>query len=216
MEGKRIGLFGASGSGKTTKGRKIIAGLNRLVVFDPKREWEREGKKWLSGFVPVYSYADFCRVLRKKWANKRGFHIVYVPPFGAESDHLSAICATLYAWQAGYKKTHTAKITLFIDEAQEGIPAGTGRNNPQHGALILARMGRDRGVNMVVASQRITTVDIGIRANLSDYYIFRLAELTDIKAAAEIVRDKQKLLEMENYSYFYKAENGKINFFNGN
>ena len=53
-----------------------------------------------------------------------------------------------------------AKITVLIDEAQEGIPSGTSRLNPAHGALTIAKMGRDRGINMIVASQRIKTVDI--------------------------------------------------------
>ncbi len=212
-EAKRIGIFGASGSGKTTKARGIIKNSKRLIVFDPKREWVREGKNWLPGFVPVYSYSDFIRTLRRKWSNKLGFQIVYVPPFGEEVGHLSAISTAIYAYQSGYKTTHNAKVTLFVDEAQEGCPSGTGRNNPVHGALLISRMGRDRGINLVVASQRINTVDIGIRSNLSDYYIFRLAEMTDIKLAAEIVRDKEKLLNMGNYEYFLRDENGEIKFF---
>lgn len=167
----------------------------------------------MPGFTPVYSYPEFVKVLRKKWANKTGFQIVYVPPFGEEVGHLSAVATTIYGYQSGYKTSHWAKITLFVDEAQEGVPSGTGRNNPTHGALLVARMGRDRGINLIVASQRINTVDIGIRANLSDYYIFRLAELTDIKLAADIVHDRQKLQKMANFQYFFKDEMGQIKFF---
>lgn len=212
-EAKRIGIFGASGSGKTTKARQIIRNTQRLIVFDPKREWMREGKNWLANFCVVYSYDEFLRVLRKKWCNKTGFQIVYVPPFGCEKEHLSAICTTVYAYQYGYKREHMAKITIFVDEAQEGIPSGTGSRNPTHGALLVSRMGRDRGINLVIVSQRINTVDIGIRANLSDYYIFRLAEMTDIKLATDIVYDKNKLQKMANFQHFWKNEAGEIKFF---
>lgn len=212
-EAKRVGIFGASGSGKTTKARTIIRSTKRLIVFDPKREWTREGQNWLPAFTPVSSYAEFVRILKKKWSNKGGFQIVYTPPFGCEKEHLSAIATTIYAYQAGYKRDHMAKITLFVDEAQEGIPSGTGMRNPTHGALLIARMGRDRGINLIIASQRINTVDIGIRANLSDYYIFRLGELTDIKLATDIVHDKALLQKMANFQYFWKDETGQIKFF---
>jgi len=108
---------------------------------------------------------------------------------------------------------HSAKITLLVDEAQEGIPAGTSRLNPYHGALTIAKMGRDRGINLIVASQRIKTVDIGIRANLSAYFIFRLAELTDIKEANQFIMDLQGLMKQKNFSYYFKGLDGTVKFF---
>ncbi len=208
-DGQRIGIFGASGCGKTTKARSLITSCNRLIVFDPKQEWIRE--KWLKNRVIVQTIADFKRVMSKKFAT--GFHIVYVPNLSNAVKELSDLCSEIFKMQAGYKVQHMAKITVLIDEAQEGIPSGTSRLNPAHGALTIAKMGRDRGINMIVASQRIKTVDIGIRANLSGIYIFRLSELADINEATQIVRDKDKLLSMQNYSYFFKDLNGNINFF---
>ena len=66
---------------------------------------------------------------------------------------------------------------------------------------------------MIVASQRIKTVDIAIRSNLTGVYIFRLAELADINEANQIIMDKNALKTMANFDYFYKNETGQIKFF---
>lgn len=210
--GKRIGIFGASGSGKTTKARGIIKSIRRLIVFDSiKQEWLREGKKWLPLFIPVFTIEELKKAILKHWI--KGFQIVFVPKIGEEIKQLNDVCMVIWQMQAGYKSCHLAKITLLIDEAQEGVPSGTARDNPKHGALILARMGRDRGVNLIVASQRIKTVDIAIRANLDDIYVFRLSELADINEATQIFYDKKKLLQMANFQYFYKNSVGQVKFF---
>lgn len=180
-------------------------------MFDPKEEWGREGRAWLPLFKPVYGLVELRKALKQNWS--RSFQIVYVPPFGQEVEHLNALCTLIYSYQSGYKRDHMAKITLMIDEAQDGVPSGTARDYPTHGALLIARKGRDRGINLVVASQRIKTVDINIRANLSSFYIFRQAELSDIQEAAQIVHNKKKIQEMANFEYYYKNEKGEIKFF---
>lgn len=182
-----------------------------MIIFDPKHEWAAYGQKWLGRCQVVYGIEAFKKSLVRLWG--RGFKIVFVPSFGNEAAELSDVCRHLYMIQAEYGLTHAAKITILIDEAQEGIPSGTARDNPRHGALILARMGRSRGINMIVCSQRLTTVDINIRANLSRVYIYRMAELSDIKAANEIIRDKDGLLKQANFSYFLRDESGAIKFF---
>ena len=212
QEGKRLGIFGASGSGKTTLGRKIIRNSNRLIVFDSvKNEWATMGKKWLPRAHVVENWPDLKKYVFKQW--QKGFQVVFRPTFGQEVKQLDQVARFIFEVQAGYGTSHQAKITLFVDEAQEAIPSGTGRNWPTHGALLLAKMGRARGINAIFASQRLKMVDIGVRANLSGIYIFRLSELADIQEANQIIMDKQKLLNMPNYHYFYKGEDGQIKFF---
>lgn len=190
----------------------MIKNCRRLIVFDPKQEWVREGRGWLKSPVIVSNLFEFKRVMQKKFSQP-AFNVIYVPPLGDASAHLSALCNEIFKMQIAYKVQHFSKITLLIDEAQEGIPAGTSRLNPYHGALTIAKMGRDRGINMIVASQRIKTVDIGIRANLSAYFIFRLAELTDIKEANQFIMDLNGLMKQENFSYYFKGLDGKVKFF---
>lgn len=211
-DGKRYGLFGASGCGKTTKARQLVSKCNRLIVFDSiKREWTTAGKRWLPSFILCRNELELLRALKKNW--QKGFQIVFCPEYGLEVAQLDAVGRMIWNAQSEYGIKHAAKITFFIDEAQEGVPSGLARDYPRHSVLMLSKMGRARGINMIVASQRIKTVDIAIRSNLSGVYIFRLAELADINEANQIIMDKKALLTMANYDYFFKDERGQIKFF---
>lgn len=209
--GIRIGLFGASGCGKTTKSRQLIENARRLIVFDSiLGEWRDNCKKWLEKGLWVDNLLDLKKAVLKRWYS--GFKIVFVPKIGMEKRQLDEVARYILAIQDGYGLTHSAKLTFFIDEAQECIPSGTAQTWPNHGALMLARMGRKKGINLLCASQRIKTVDINVRANLSTTYIFRLEELSDINEANQIIHDKDGLLSMQNFDYYIKTD-GKIKFF---
>ena len=212
-QGERFGLFGASGSGKTTKARDIIRNSGRLIVFDSvKSEWAQHGQEWLGrSCIVVDNLPDFVDVLTRKW--QKGFKIVFRPQFGREIQNLHDVASIIWQAQNGFGISHNAKITLFVDEAQEGAPACLKYKYPTHGALRLATMGRGRGINFIVASQRIKSVDINIRSNLTGIFIFRLSDLADIQEARRILLGKGDAGSIPNFSYFYKDENGNIKFF---
>lgn len=210
-EGQRIGLFGASGCGKTTKARRLLANCKRLIIFDSvKNEWVVNGRKWINRSVLVVnSTQEFIRVFTKKFTMPN-FVIIFKPVYGSETSQLDELCKVLFNAQSNFGITHNATLTLFIEEAQESIPSGLARENPKHYALLLARMGRAKGINLVIASQRIKTVDITFRANLSCYYIFRLAELSDIKEANQYVHNIDALMKLPNLCYFFIGNTGEI------
>lgn len=203
-DGERIGLFGASGCGKTTKARQLLTNVKRLIIFDSvKNEWAINGRKWLKRPVIVVNSGDSLNSHLKRRFKTPEFCIIFTPKFGEEIQQLNEVAKAVFMAQAEYGLTHNASITLFVEEAQEAIPSGLARKMPKHHALILARMGRARGINFVVASQRFKTVDITIRANLSRFYIFRLAELADIKEANNYVKDLNMLASLPNLTYYY-------------
>lgn len=207
-DGERVGLFGASGSGKTTKARQLIKDCRRLVVFDPKEEWLLRGSAWLTGKVDyVNGINDFFDVLKRRW--KKGFKIIYTPQTGREQSDLSIIAKMIYTAQS----PTSPNITLFVDEAQDGVPSGIAQRDPTNGVIAIARKGRDRGINLVVASQRVKTVDISIRANLSYTYFFKLRELADLKEANQLINDFSALSSMQNYDYFLIDKSGRKKFF---
>lgn len=212
-QGERFGLFGASGSGKTTKARELIGKINRLIVFDSiKNEWAQHAQEWLGrSCVVVSDISSLISVLQKKW--QKGFRIVYQPQFGREIQSLDFVASLIWKVQAEFGITHNAKITLFVDEAQECAPSCLKYKFPTHGALRLAQMGRGRGINFIVASQRIKSVDINIRSNLTGIFIFRLSDLADIQEARRILLGKGDAGEIPNFAYYYKDENGRIKFF---
>ena len=207
-DGERVGIFGASGSGKTTKARQLIKNCRRLVVFDPKEEWLLNAPAWLTGKIDyVNGINSFFDILKKRW--KTGFKIIYTPQTGREQVDLSAISKMIYAAQG----QTSPNITLFVDEAQDGIPSGIAQRDPFNGVLQIARKGRDRGIDLIVASQRVKTVDISIRANLSYIYYFKLRELADLKEANQLINDFPALCNMENFDYFLIDKQGRKKFF---
>ena len=134
------------------------------------------------------------------------------PTFSHEVQDLDLVSGIVFNAQAGFGVQHQAKITLFVDEAQEGAPAGLKFRFPAHNILRLSTMGRGRGVNLIVASQRIKSVDINIRSNLSGLYVFRLSDLSDVQEARRILMGRDAGT-IPNFSYYYKDQNGQINFF---
>lgn len=211
-QGERFGLFGASGSGKTTKARELVRNCGRLIVFDSiKGEWSQNAHSWLGNATVVDNFSDFIGVLQRKW--QKGFKIVFRPQFGREMQNLHDLAGIIWQAQSGFGINHNAKITLFVDEAQECAPSGLKYKFPTHGALRLSQMGRGRGINFIVASQRIKSVDINIRSNLTGIFIFRLSDLADIQEARRVLLGKGDAGSIPNFAYFYKDENGQIKFF---
>lgn len=207
-DGERVGIFGSSGSGKTTKARQLIKDSRRLVIFDPKEEWLIKGSEWLSGKVDyVNNINSFFDVLKKRWKN--GFKIVFTPQTGREQIDASIIARMIYMSQS----IKSPNITLLIDEAQDAVPSGIAFKEPRNGIIEVARKGRDRGINLIAVSQRVKAVDIAIRANLSYTYFFKLRELSDLKEANQLVNDFQALCDMKNYDYFLIDKQGRKKFF---
>lgn len=207
-DGERIGIFGASGSGKTTKAKQLIRNCNRLVIFDPKEEWMLHAPEWLSGKIDYCSgINDFFKILKKRWKN--GFKIIYTPNNGREIMDASIIAKMIFAAQ----NYASPNITFFVDEAQDAVPSGIAQRDQSNGIIAIARKGRDRGINLILASQRVKSVDISVRANLSYIYYFKLRELADLKEANQLVNDFELLCNMQNFDYFLIDKQGRKKFF---
>ena len=104
-------------------------------------------------------------------------------------------------------------ITFLIDESQDVVPSGIAQRDPTNGIIAIARKGRDRAINLILASQRVKAVDINVRANLSYVYFFKLRELADLKEANQIVNDYNLLCNMRNFDYFFIDKQGRKKFF---
>lgn len=203
-QARRIGIFGASGSGKTTKALDLIENVKRLVAFDPLDD--------LYTIKTRISDMEYLKkFLLKNYA--KGFHIRFVPTLGKAKEQLSEICLFLRELQAGYKfNRHNALVTLFVDELDTSFPLNYSRTAPDNGFYYLCCRGRHYGINIVGISQRMSLVDLPFRANLSDLFVFRLADFNDIKAATQMLGNqfKQRLQDLQNYKYIYKNPNGIV------
>lgn len=197
----RVGLFGASGSGKTYKAKQLCKNCNRLIVFDNLGEYEGLNFKNMDLLM---------KTVAVNW--QKGFKLRFIPPYGAEIKALDELCKHILALQAPYNAgTSKAKITLVVDELDLSFPSGIRRTQPRHAFGFMCNRGRHYGVNLIGISQRPSQVDISFRANLSAAYYFRLAEPADIDTALKNLGNEWRsaLVELKNRQYLYKAD-GKV------
>lgn len=202
IDARRVGIFGASGSGKTTKALDIVKNCRRLIVVDVLDDFVGKFKR----FTDLSELKRYCI-----YNYIKGFRVSYVPPYGAEIRALDELSSFIRNLQAGYKNNkHSAKVTLFVDELNRLFPLGYTRERPLNGFGFLCNQGRHYGVNLVGVSQRVSQVDMPFRSNLSDVYFFRMADFNDIKAAVSIVgsQNRQRILDLQNYKYIYKDDKG--------
>lgn len=199
-EAQRLGIFGASGCGKTTKARELTAGLKRVIFFDPLGEWARE--KNIKSFV---SMDKLKQALCCNFA--QGFRFSFVPTFGDEETQLQDLSYFLSNLQSGYKIKHTAQLTLVIDELDMSFPSGSLQKNRKNGFAFLCCRGRHQGINIIGISQRMHLVDNVFRANCSGIYIFRHSEPADIDVGIKILgrEYRSELMNLSNYQYIFKS-----------
>lgn len=199
----RIGIFGASGSGKSYRARELVSNLGRVIVFDGIGDFARGG-----GFKTCYSLTDVLTLVKKGW--KTGFKICFVPELGEEETSLDKLSKSLQHMQSGYMaETSKAKITLVVDEMDLSFPSGIRQRMPKHGFIGLCLRGRHYGINLIGISQRPKLVDNSFRANMSAVYLFMLAEPDDIDVAIRLIGREyaQTFRNLNKYQYVYKSGN---------
>lgn len=205
-QAQRLGLFGASGCGKTTKARQLIRGLNRVVFIEPLADDLRRLCE-TDGFKAVVGLPELFRTVRTRFS--KGFKIAYYPAPGNEVAELSKISEFLMQTQAGYGFTHKAQITLVIDELDMSFPTGESLKNPRNGFKNLCCRGRHTGIHVVGLSQRMHLVDNVFRANCSGVYLYRHSEPADIDVGLKIIGREYRdtFRGLDNFQYIFKAGN---------
>ena len=196
----RIGLFGASGTGKTYRANQLAQTCRRLIIFDPLGEFARgEGAQ-------VYdNLRSLSAAIRNNW--RKGFRFVFLPTWGNEEKALAALSRVIINLQTPYNMgASNTKITLLVDELDLSFPCFARMRDRTTPFGFLCNRGRHYGVNLIGISQRPAQVDICFRANLSSVYFFRLAEPADFDAAIKMLgRDWTGVLRsLKDRQYIYK------------
>jgi hypothetical protein len=195
----RIGIYGASGSGKTYKARQLVKNCPRLIAFDPLGDFSGTGWK------VAYSIKDLKKALVDNW--KRDFKIAYrfTDVEQAESE-LNVVSNLLYAAQADYPKV--PMLTFVVDELSLCYPKF---GKCSSGFTNLACRGRHVGINLIGISQRIAQVNTNFRGNCTSSYFFRPADHVDIDTLGRIIGKEylHKIRSMRNRDFFY-VKDGQI------
>jgi len=197
----RIGVWGASGAGKSAYVKQCIKNLKRVVVFDPLDEYGA-----LPGMKRCRSVEAVRLLMVKNWS---GFRIAYVPPASCEPRVLSQLSLLLMKAQEGYKaKGAGRRLTLVVEEMNLSFPLH-GDTKARGFAEITSR-GRHYGIEVYGLSQRIAEVSTRFRGNCTETIALRQQGPRDVQAAADALgvdrADVQGLLNLE----YIHSKNGKI------
>lgn len=197
----KIGVWGASGSGKSSWVKKTIASKRRVVVFDPLGEYR--------GFVRVTTPDQVRQAMRADWA---GFRIAYTPArAGGEPDKLSKLCNGLLKAQKPYQLSEGkfgAQIILVVEEMNLCFPVHGGETKCPGFAEICSR-GRHSGIPIIGVSQRIAEVSTRFRGNCDKSVVFRQKGPRDRAAAMAEIGCGLDFLPKQNLDYVTE-EGGKI------
>lgn len=185
----RVGVWGASGSGKSAFVKQRLRGARRVVVFDPLAEYPGT----------VLSVLDRVRLeMRRNWS---GFRVAYVPRAGSEAKSLSALSRLLMAAQQPFKDTGKGSgITLVVEEMNLAFPVSGGAARCPGFAEICSR-GRHYGIEVIGVSQRIAEVDTRFRGNCTETVVFRQKGPRDKAAAAAEIGASVAELPRDNLAY---------------
>ena len=196
----RIGVWGASGSGKSAYVKQKIKTLKRVVVFDP-----------LDEYVPLRMKpcTTVEQVRQAMIANWKGFRIAYMPPAGKEPRALSQLSLLLLKAQEGYKAKGTGQgLTLVIEEMNLSFPIH-GETKARGFAEICSR-GRHYGIEVYGLSQRIAEVSTRFRGNCTQTIALRQQGPRDVQAAADALGvQKERVTGLLNLQYLH-GQNGII------
>lgn len=194
----RIGIYGASGSGKTSKANELLRDVRRLVRFD-------EFAADLRGYV-VTDAPRFRATLAKCWAGD--FRIAVVPRIDREAADLHSVSRTIR--DAQLRTKGKLPLCLFIDEMSDAYPnqmlaAGL------KGFTEISKKGRHWNVTVIGASQRVADVSTKWRGNTSAFYLFRPGDARDIQTMKAMLLPQHhgKLLALRDLEYLY-VQSGQV------
>lgn len=167
-DARRIGVFGASGCGKTYLATSFLPERGNVIIVDPKCEITQKG----------YAVVDTVSGFLDAAAKQLPLRVIIT------GKDVNIVGRTVARFCFDYARQ---PLTLFIDECQEICPSGTARRDPANPILTIARMGRSRGISLIVASQRITAVDVNLRGNMNDLFLFRQGDFSDAQTVKRMI-----------------------------
>lgn len=197
----RLGVWGRSGSGKSSWVKRYIKDARRVVVFDPLGEYRAEGFKALehrAGGLDAVRMA-----MRDNWS---GFRLSYVPPGGKESAALSGLCRLMMKAQTPFFNGNgTLQMTLVVEEMNLCFPVSGGVEKAPGFADICSR-GRHYGIEVVGVSQRIAEVATRFRGNCTETVVFSQKGPRDVAAAAsELGTDQSQIKTLQSLHYLHEV-----------
>lgn len=202
IEGIRIGVYGASGSGKTTKALALIENQQRVIATTTKP------KDFVArGFVLI-DVDDVAEAIRANYAS--GFKFVVHLTYKEEVSKLDTVAEAVFkiqqaATRLGWRRT----VTIVADELATSFP------NPMkdefYGFGRVCSEGRDWSIHVIGITQRIKEICMTWRGNQTGFYVFRPGDPTDMQTMLNMVPKAlhDRLQRLPDYKFIY-VEQGRV------
>jgi hypothetical protein len=200
-DARKIGVWGGTGSGKSTRVKEIIKNNNRVIVIDPIGDYEQE-----KGFKCYKTLKGLYQAIKKGW--NTGFKAVLVVQRGKNPQAmLEELAEGLFKIQEPYYQGKEKRIlTLVVEEMSICYPERTLGQN-ERSFLELVNLGRHYGIEIIGVSQRIAEVKKNFVGNCSEHFFFRLGSASDRNAVTGIIgpEHKKELISLGAHEYLHFA-----------
>lgn len=200
-DGKHMGIFGLTGSGKTELANQLTKDVQRLFVFDPKGSWlKKPGFEIINHIAQVKPFLDDM--------SDGAFRCVYKPDRKNGAKRLSTISRMIREHQEPhFWEKKTTKITLAVDELHTCFPQGLPRDIDGFNDLCFE--GREYGVSLLGISPRPAKVNVDFRGQLQAIAAFNFSFPNDKTAIADAMEDHTvfaALETIEKYEYILSQD----------
>ncbi len=210
MQTMRLGIFGRSGTGKSTLAKSLIKPLSieRLIVFDPHNEYGFDPKKQtakenlklkqVSGINPLIA------ALSRAWDAGDTFRFRYVPHSAYRVDALNKVSAVINRMQ---DIPDPRPLWFLVDEIHLGYGLHDKLKCLNFGEVNTG--GRKKNIHVIGCSQRVSWVGMDFRSQLTDSCVFHLNDAIDVKAGALLGYPAETIENLPLHQYLTKKD-GKI------
>lgn len=179
-DGKRLSVYGMTGSGKTVFTQGQIIDVPRVVIFDPKRSYRKDARRLK--LYCVDTLADLVDCMRDNAFGN--FRVVYEPEPGFEAEELHEVSKLVERLQLPHltgKKN--LKTMLVVEEVHNAVPNPPSRK--LNGFNRLVTMGREMGVDIITVTQQPQAVATYVRDSADRMACFKVATVRAATAAAD-------------------------------
>lgn len=196
-------VVGRRGTGKSTLTALLLGDRPKVVVFDPRAEYD--GRGW----TQCRTLKAVLDAMKKRWA--KGFKIAFVPVAGQEPEQLHKLTRVLWRAQAPYEAGRDPrKLTLVVEEADLSYPV---HRLPAelNGMNAVCNQGRHVGIEAIAVTQRPALINANFRGNAARVYVLPLADENDKQAILkQIGRAHDSTLRTLEPYHFLMLENGQV------
>lgn len=183
--GERGLIVGQTGTGKSVLAKSLLPKTGKLIIIDPKGEFEYfepNGKQ-----MPVYR--ELAAVKLRKPAR-----FIFRPREG----DIANIHVYDGVFQHAYEQGDT---TVFVDE----IIAFANHNRYPHYMAVCYQMGRSKRVSILACTQRPKRIPEMVKTESQRFYCFKLNNPEDIKEARSVCAgyDPARMPDYHSFLYYY-------------